>query len=231
MFSPYHRLKNCKKLEKWIIDNQSTGSISDDVINGYNRYHFALVHKLKSANIHLDNFIETLNNTDLALSESESFLLNANLYLDSFFYCCGSALDILAREILIYFNIPLPRNVHFSTAREKLSQNRPTDPLLSKLADPTWKADFSNYRNALTHEVLLVMEFNIQVNLHGIEQHRSIRIPLPDDPRVNIPQRTSNRYHDSADYCKTSFKRLLSLVNTIYGDIVVRATTTNVLPL
>ncbi len=229
MFRPYHKLKNCKNIEKWISNNQS--SVTDDVLNGYNRYHYALIHKLKSAYIHLDNLITTLNDTDLALSESDTFLLKANLHLDSFFYCCGSAMDILGREILTYFSIPLPSDVYFKTARIKLNQSRRGDPLISKLGDPKWKHDFSNYRNALTHEVLLVMEFNIQVNLHGIEQQRTIRLPLPDNPRVNIPDRTSTRYRNSAEYCKKSFKRLLSLVNQIYGDIYQRARTGNSLPL
>ncbi len=235
MFSPYHRLNNCIRLERWIRENHENGSISDDVLTGYNRYHFALVHKLKSAKIHYENLENLLENTDIAntISNSDEFLQEVNLYLDSFFYCCGSSLDILAREVLVYFNIAFPTNnkVYYRTARQLINAARSGDSILPRLQDPNWKDEFSNYRNALTHEVLIAGIYNIQVIQNGMNQQMVIKFPLPDDPRVDIPDRLFNNNPDALDYCKTTFTRLLSLINQIYGEIENRATTTGNLPL
>jgi hypothetical protein len=233
MFSPYHRLNSCLKLEKWFDNHIDSGVISADVIAGHNRYHYALLHKLKSAKVHLENLIDILTNTDAStvLPNSEEFLQKVNMSLDCFFYCCGSALDILAREVLIYFNIPMTGNVYFHTAHNQLQRTKPGDTILSKLVGPSWKDEFSNYRNALTHEVLIGGNFSIQFIANGRTHQKTIVFPLPDDPRAESQNRTSKRNDDALEYCKQTFTRLLSLINQIYGDIELRARTANSLPL
>ena len=231
MFSPHHRLNNCIKLERW-LDNNS-GNFSEDVAKGHNRYHYALLHKLKSAQKHLENLRDVLTNTDAStvLPNSEEFLQKVNMSLDSFFYCCGSALDILAREILVYFGLPLTGNIYFHVAHLRISQSRPGDPILQKLEKPAWKDEFSNYRNALTHEVLIAGNFSIQFNATGRTHEKTIIFPLPDDPRADIEDRTFRRNTDSLEYCNLTFQRILSLINQIYGEIESRARAQNSLPL
>lgn len=233
MFSPYHKFNNCQKLEKWFDNHLTSGSISDDVISGHNRYHYSLIHKLKSASFHLENLNDILLNTDAStvLPNSEEFLQKVNMSLDSFFYCCGSAMDILAREVLVYFNIPMTGNVYFNTAHNQISRARPRDSILSKLENPPWKPEFSDYRNALTHEVLIAGNFSIQFIANGRTHQKKIVFPLPDDPRAEIQSRTFRRNDDALVYCKTTFGRLLSLINQIYGEIENRAKTSNRLPL
>jgi len=151
--------------------------------------------------------------------------------LDGFFYFGGSALDILAREVLSYFGISLPTNVYFEKAREIISNNRPGDLILNRLNNPTWKSDFSMYRNASTHELIIAKQFNINVCMDGATQKQTIILPLPDDPRVDPDDRTFRRYPNVIDYCKSHMRRLLKLINTIYGDIYTRAACNSRLPL
>ncbi len=231
MFSPYHKLNNCKKLERWIDTNQA--NLDEFVKNGHDRYHYALLHKLKSAKYHLENLQDILTNTDAStvLPNSEDFLQKVNMHIDSFFYSCGSSLDILAREILVYFNIPITGNVYFHTAYNSISRTRPTDSILSRISEPSWKQEFSNYRNALTHEVLIAGNFSIQFNATGRNHQKTIIFPLPDDPRADIENRTFRKNNDALGYCKTTFSRILSLINQIYGEIEIRAKVNNRLPL
>ncbi len=231
MFSPYHRLNNCRKLERWIDNNQSR--VTNVVQKGHDRYHYALLHKLKSAHFHLENLHDILVNTDAStvLPNSEDFLQKVNMHIDSFFYSCGSSLDILAREILVYFDIPITGNVYFHTAYNSINRSRPHDTILTKISDPTWKQEFSDYRNALTHEVLIAGNFSIQFNATGRNHQKTIVFPLPDDPRTDIENRTFRRNSDALTYCKTTFTRILSLINQIYGEIEERARLNNRLPL
>jgi len=233
MFSPYHRFTNCNRLENIIKDLSTLGNVSDDVNKGYKRYHFALVHKMKCARNHLDSMIGLMSNTQAgdALKQTSDFLFRVNMYLDGFFYTCGSAMDILAREVLTYFAIPLPNRVYFETARQELSNARPTDTLLDRLDDPSWRDEFSLYRNALTHELIIAGNVNISVTIDGDTEDKTLVLPLPDDPRVDVMNKTSRNNPDMLIYCKRHIKRLLKLINIIYGEIATRATVNSSLPL
>ena len=231
MFSPYNRMGNTLRLQKKITSLTEASQISDSVLRGHNRYHYALIHKLKSALSHFNNLRDSLENTDVAtvIPNSHEFLNKVNMHLDSFFYCSGSALDILARETLTYFNIPLPNNVYFQTARTLLQQQRPGDTIITRLDRPNWKEEFSTYRNALTHEVLIGTNYTIQVNLEGQNNHTVIVFPLPDDPRLD--EKTYRINPNALDYCESRFRRILSLINVIHGEIESRARAQNSLPL
>ena len=233
MFSPYHRFTNCNKLESVIKSIRTSVTIPDDIIKGHNRYHFALVHKLKCAKHHLDSMIELLSTTPAAdvLGQSSDFMFKINMYLDGFFYTCGSAMDILAREVLTYFSIPLQDRVYYQTARIDLGAARPTDALLNRLEDPTWRVEFAMYRNALTHERIIAGNFNINVTIDGDTEDKTLVLPLPDDPRVDVMDRTFRNNPDMIEYCKLHMKRLLVLINTIYGEIADRAAANMSLPL
>ena len=233
MFSPYHQFSNCRKLENIITALNTQGKISREVFIAFNRYHFALVHKLKCAKSQVDNLDSLLSTTSSQeiISDSSYFIFQANMSLDGFFYFSGSALDILAREILSYFGISLPTNVYFEKARQMISNNRPEDLILNRLTDPPWKSDFSMYRNALTHELIIAKQFNINVQLDGATQKQTLILPLPDDPRVDPDDRTFRKYPDVIDYCKSHIRRLLKLINAIYGDIYTRAVNNSRLPL
>jgi hypothetical protein len=151
--------------------------------------------------------------------------------LDGFFYFSGSALDILAREVLSYFGLPLPTRVYFEEAHQIISINRPGDLILNRLTNPTWKSDFSMYRNTLTHELIIANRFDIKIQVEGATQKQTLIFPLPDDPRVDLDDRTFKKYPDVTDYCKTHMRRLLKLINIIYGDIYIRTVSNSGLPL
>lgn len=233
MFSPYHRFSNCRKLENVVNALNTQGGISQEVFRAFNRYHFALVHKLKCAKSQVDNLDSLLSAapSQEILSDSSDFIFKVNMSLDGFFYFSGSALDILAREVLSYFGLPLPNNVYFEKARSIISDSRPGDPILNRLNNPPWKSDFSMYRNALTHELTIARQFNINVWMDGATQRQTLILPLPDDPRVDPDDRTFRKYPDATKYCKSHMRRLLKLINIIYGDIHIRTVSNSGLPL
>ncbi|MEN6627929.1 MAG: hypothetical protein ABFD69_17015 [Candidatus Sumerlaeia bacterium] len=233
MFSPYHKLTNCPRLERHIATLRAAGNVADDVFQNHNRYHYALIHKLKCARTSFDRLQNELTDTspEQIVSDSGEFLYSINACIDSFFYTSGSAMDILAREVLTYFSIAMPNKVYYRTAREELTTHRPGDVLISKLADPTWKSEFSNYRNALTHEVLIAGVFSINFVMDGATQRKTIVFPLPDDPRTDPQARTFRQNKDVQLYCDRTLRRLLSLINTIYGDLCSRIQSNQSLPL
>jgi hypothetical protein len=153
------------------------------------------------------------------------------MHIDSFFYFGGSALDILAREILVYFGIPLPQNVYFLTAREKIEEIRPEDPIIPPLQDSPWKDEFSNYRNSATHELLFVDRIDIRLKHIGGDVKKEVIPPLPDDLRVPQLDRTYERNKNVIAHCKTQLKRIISLANQIYGEIADRIRINNLLPI
>jgi hypothetical protein len=232
MFNPIYQFKNCLKLESQILDLERNGRIPISIIQGHKTYHYALVHKLKSAKHNLDRLETVLkrNPSEILLASSD-FMFAVNLSIDGYFYSCGSALDILAREVLTYFGEPLPTLVYFNTARDKLTQNRPLDTIILKLQEPSWKLEFSNYRNALTHEIIIASSFSINVQSSADAQETTIILPLPDDPRIEPSVRTYERNPDVLKYVKDNLRRIISLVNKIYGEIFERARTTGSFPL
>ena len=148
------------------------------VLQLHNRYHYALFHKLRSSRTHLDNLERLLLQTPpqdiVSTSTSGDFHFNANLIIDSFFYSLGSSLDILAREVLSYYSLPMPHTVYFRTARREINIHKPGDPILPLLVDPIWKGEFSDYRNSLTHELLIVGRFSLDISIEGGIQRQKI---------------------------------------------------------
>lgn len=231
MFEPYHNFTNCKKLRRLIRNLQENNNISPALLEDHKKYHFAVFHKLKSTQHYTDKLASVLSNPTLALAPESDFFPNVNRNLDGFFHCGGGTLDILAREILTYFGISLSQNVYFDTARTKLNQQRPNDSIIRHLQEPSWKEKFSTYRNACTHELLILGHYSINVDEHGGVQTKTIILPLPDDPRSVPSQRTYRNHPDALVYCKKTLKRLLSLINVIYGDLADKIATKNSMPL
>jgi len=233
MFSPYHQFSNRRRIENIVETLNTQGNISQDVFRAFKRYHFALVYKLKCAKSQVENLNSLLSAPPLEeiVLDCSNFIFQVNMSLDGFFYSGGSALDILAREVLSYFGEILPSKVYYCTARNIISRTRPGDSILSRLNDPSWKSDFSMYRNTCTHELIIAEQFSINLNRRGATQENTLILPLPDDPRVDPNERTFRKYPDVIDYCVSHMKRLLSLINTIYGEIYKRALSNSGLPL
>jgi hypothetical protein len=229
MFDPIHQFKNCTKLENIISTLNKGGLVSEAIFQNYKIYHFALLHKLKCAKHHVETLETILKKGEI--SASDEFMFAVNLCIDGYFHSCGSALDILAREVLIYFGETLPLYVYFKTARQVLTISRPTDPILPKLQDPPWKDEFKDYRNASTHEMMIALAYNINVQLDGDVEEKTIILPLPDDPRIELAKRTYNRNPNLLKYCIYTLRRIISLINQIYKDLYDGAKSNNGLPL
>ena len=232
-FRKYHRFQNRASLEKLVACLKASGSITDDAFNSFHRYHPAMMHKLRSAMYHLDSLTEKLSTTDVqeAANPTSDFMFEVNMYIDGFFYNAGSSMDILARVVLALFGQPLTGNIYFQAAHERLNRTRPGDVILPRLVQPTWRREFSNYRNTLTHELILAPKFHIDFDNTGVERETQIVFPLPDDPHAEPVTRTYRHNPNVVDYIKTHFGRILRLGNVVYGDIAKRARATGALPL
>lgn len=233
MFLPYHRFEKCIALRRCIDQLFDRSCVTQEIRDTFYIHHQALEHKLKSTKYNLDNLASLCESTNLAeLSTGLSeFDFSANLYIDGFFYTAGSALDIFAREILTLYDIYPTGDIYYAVARSEICSIYPSDPLLTRLNTPSWKSEFSDYRNAATHEVLLSTSISLNIQLTHPSQVQRISLPLPDDPRVAPSNRTFNRNADALEYCGKTFKRILSHINIVYGDIVNRALANGRLPL
>jgi hypothetical protein len=234
MFSPYHQFRDCCRLERLIKELDERGDITSEVLGGYRRYHNALIYKLRCAKYYVDRLKNALTDARPATvaEDAQQFLFSINRFIDGFFYSGGSALDILAREVLTYFALALPDYVYFRTARVEIQRHRPGDPILGRLGDPPWKQQFSDYRNTQTHELLLVGRLDIRITGVGVDaEKQEIVLALPDNPRDPLDDRTYDRHPDALEYCKLHLTRLLRLIHQTYSHIADRIETTGSLPL
>jgi hypothetical protein len=232
-FKPYHNFDNQVWLEQLVTRLHKGGNITSDTYENFNRYHPAMIHKLRSAKHNLERLsdkLTTANIQEVATSTGD-FMFEVNMYIDGFFYNAGSAMDILARVVLTLFGEPLTGDMYFHTAHNRINASRPGDAILPKLLKPTWYQSFSDYRNTSTHELILATQLQITIDMNTVSQPNSIVLPLPDDPRATPSGRTYRRNPDVQKYVLNHFRRVLSLVNQVYGAIADRGTTAGSLPI
>lgn len=230
-FRPYHQFANRGKLEKIVSSLNDTKKITDEAFNSFHRYHPAMLHKLRSARYNVVALTAKLSSTDIqeAAVTTGDFMFEVNMFIDGFFYSAGSALDILARIVLTLFGESLTGSIYFPTAYNRLNQSRPGDPILGRL-EPVWRTKFSTYRNTLAHELILASNYQIMIDGTGLTPPQIV-FPLPDDPKAEPGARTYKQNPNVAVYVKTHLTRILSLANTVYGDIALRAEAAGALPL
>lgn len=231
MFQPYHGFTNCRRLETLIKQLGQSGNVPEGLSKRYKTYHFSLIYKLKCARYYLEKLEVKLSSSAEAAASPVDFMFEVNMSIDGFFYSCGSSMDILAREVLTYYDIPLPQRVYFETAREEIRNRDANDSLLPKLEDKPWRSEFQNYRNALIHELIIALNWSLDYRANGDEFESTIKIPLPDDPRVDPPLRTFERNPDALVYAKNQFKRLLKLISPVYSELIRRIRSNGRLPL
>jgi len=232
-FRPYHRFENNFKLERLVNKLRKSGHIPDGVCENFFRYHQGMTQKLHAAKYNIDRLNGKLTNPEMmeAADTTGDFMFETNMFVDGFFYNSGSSLDILARIVLTLFGIALPNRVYFETAFNKLTSVRPGDPILPKLRHPVWRPLFLDYRNTQTHEVILLSRIHIDIENFGNEQIRKIVFPLPDNPRVLPRIRTFEQNPDVIKYITQQFTRILSIANTVYGDIYSRGRISGAFPI
>lgn len=228
-FAPHHNFGSCEKLERRIVSLNSLGSVPPNIYSDYLKYHFSLLHKFKSAKHHLEHLEGYLNSQKAQQDNPSDVVYLVNFHFDGFLYVLGSALDILAREVLCYYNLLPAGNVYFQTAKTTIQGVRPSDQILALLDQPGWRKEFSDYRNSATHELIISTNYQVDVNVVGGQVNRKIIVPLPDDPRA-----VSHTYKNNKDivvYCNSTFKRVLSLTNKIYSHVDSKVGAINALPI
>lgn len=198
----------------------------------YCRYHSTVSHKLKSARFFLGK-INDLASPDF-LEENEPFEYQSyrhevNRNLDCFLFSVGASLDVLAREVLGYFDlIGNEPNIYYGYAKKKLTQTNKGSWLITKLEEPSWCEPFKYFRNTITHEEMITEELQITYfPVNGSGHGRRISLLLPPNPEGRIPHR--NRNVDS--YCNYIFTNLLKHISPIYGAITKQIKTSQTMPL
>lgn len=228
-FAPHHQFTGCQRLQERVEGLRTAGAVPAPLLAEYNKYHFSLVNKLRSARDHMDLLKAFLGETaQVQQAVPQEVVFQANHHFDGYLHALGSAMDILAREVMTYMGIALPNNVYYKTARERVNATRAGDAILPLLDDPPWKAEFSDYRNTATHERLIAANYAIEVHVDGGQSHKRVNLPLPDDPRAT--PHTFNRNKDIVAYCEKTFFRVVSHTNQIYGHIAQRAAAIGALP-
>ena len=233
-FSPYHRFRNSERLENAISKLERSQAGPPHVFEKHHQYHLALLHKLKYAMHYIQEFerIVTSTKPEETLASNSEFLFDINRNIDGFFSSIGSAMDILAREVLTYFNQLPSGNVYFENAYDTLSNTHPGDAILDFLTKPRWRDEFRNYRNASTHEVILTTSHIVSINHTQIGvKNTSITVPLPDDPRALPAERTFERNPNAFLYIKSTLYLLLDIISRLYYHIAQRANAQGSLPL
>ena len=105
LFKPYHNFDNRVRLEQLVTRLNEGGNITGDTYENFNRYHPAMIHKLRSAKYNLERLSEKLTTANIqeVATSTGDFMFEVNMYIDGFFYNAGSAMDILARVVLTLF--------------------------------------------------------------------------------------------------------------------------------
>ena len=228
-FSPYHTFASCAKLQSTIEKLHLAGKVPSQIFNNHEKYHYSLLHKLQSARYHVDTLSSFLGSGNAQAQDPPYLVYRVNFHFDGFLQVLGSSMDIFAREVLTYFDEPLPNKVYYHTAYDQLIAKKPTDSLLPFLMKPTWKDEFGDYRNTTTHESLIGTQFSVNFELKGKQSISRIVFPIPDDPRAAT--RVFSKNKDIVAYCEKTFKRVLSHFNQAYDHIEVRARTSGTFPL
>jgi hypothetical protein len=229
MFAPFHSFGGCKGFQRQFARLKSTGAIAAPITSQHDLYHYSLLHKLRSAKYHVETLKSYLETQDPSRTPAADIVYRVNFHFDGFLHVLGSAADIFAHEVLVYFGIPFPLNVYFQTAEQMIIAQRPTDPILPLIATPAWRPEFSLYRNTATHESLIGTQFVIRVEVRGTRQTQRVEFPVPDDPRLT--PRTFRRNPDIVEYCRLTYRRWLTLFNVAYQHMSARMKTSNTLPL
>ena len=227
--SPYHAFAACAVLEKRIRELRDASAVPDDLFDAFEKYHYSLLHKLKSARYHTQTLREYLSSGTAQTVAPADLVYRVNFHFDGFLHVVGSASDIFAREVLSYFAVAMPPKVYFGTAHAELSAARPGDAILPLLVTPPWRQEFADYRNTATHESLIAASYTVKVDMKGATASKRLVFPVPDDPRATVPTTTKNT--DIAEYCERTLKRVVSHFNKAYTHIAMRAKTSGSLPL
>lgn len=232
-FSGFHKFQGEGQLVRLVEKLYEDKYMSERDYNLFWVYHRALIQKLRSAFYYRENLTRYLGDSDPAevIKNPDQFVFNVNRYADGFFHSLGSATDIFARELIFLHGQPMPANVYFGTAYQKLSALTPPPSFLGKINSPAWLLDFKKYRNVSTHELLIVSNYKTKLEVKGKDFSSTIEVLLPDDPQLDYEKRTYANEKELMNYCGNMFFKSLSLLNSVYTKIAASIKTANAIPL
>lgn len=179
-------------------------AVSDSIISGrrfkpavFDLFHYSVQSKIWEAKVYAE-YIAKFDGNNYRFSNEQSTTtfsseLNkdeitkyANLYADGFFISLMGAFDALSCEINLLFElIPITGNIDFLSVRNELKQKFNTSltyKCVEKTCRSNWWNDLRKYRNASTHEAIIVSSLDTNYDpVHHTEEIKSIF--LPDNPK------------------------------------------------
>ncbi|MDD5638692.1 MAG: Cthe_2314 family HEPN domain-containing protein [Candidatus Pacebacteria bacterium] len=164
-------------------------------------FHFSVQQKLWELNYYADQ-IKNFSGDNFAYSEmpgpktSTITLISGldkremarycNLYLDGYFMSAMSIFDSLSHEINILFEfLKLDSKIYFSKILHEFSMKMPNSEFYiysNKVLKKKWWKDLENFRNAITHEVIIAREIETSYDA-TVGKETLKKIPLPDNPK------------------------------------------------
>ena len=180
-------LKNRKSIRKW----------------DFNIFHFSVQQKLWEASFYVEQ-IENFNAESFAYSQTAGLTTGTatiiygldkdaisrycNLFIDGYFMSVMSIFDSLAHEVNSLFKI-IPSKpdtrIYISTIIKELKKAIPNSEFYkytSKVTKKRWWKTLENFRNAITHEVIIAKEIETSYDA-TVGKETLKKIPLPDNPK------------------------------------------------
>jgi hypothetical protein len=154
----------------------------------------------------------------------ERYCSHVHLLLDGFFMNSMSALDMLAHQIFLLYDLQQkPSKVYIGTVKRKLAQFHPNSKLrklLDEQMGQTWFDQFQQFRNCTTHESLIGYD-KVEISYDPITgEVVGSKIRLPDYPKGR-PIFTYSKRREATRYCQLILKKVNSLVTKVYESIWV----------
>jgi len=193
---PAEELK--EKVEKLQSKNKRSIKKGD-----FDIFHFSVQQKLWESNYYAEQ-IKNFSGDNFAYSETPGpktqtitvisgldkgeMARYCNLYLDGYFMSVMSIYDSLSHEINTLFKFlksdPKTR-IYLSTIINEFKNKMPDSEFYkyaAKIQKKKWWKDLENFRNAITHEVIIAKEIETSYDATAGKETLK-KIPLPDNPK------------------------------------------------
>jgi len=240
--SPDEKLK--EMVEEFYLKNKRSIRKKD-----FDIFHCSVQQKLWEANFYSDQ-IKNFNaesftysqTTDLTTGtatiiyglDKDAISKYCNLFLDGYFTSVMSIFDSLAHEVNSLFRI-LPSNhdtkIYISTIIKKLKEKMPNSEFykyISKIIKKRWWRILENFRNAITHEVIIAKEIEISYDA-TLGKEVLKKIPLPDNPKRR--SFTYKKEYELKSFIETFHKDVWPILEHCYKRLIKDLEKSNKLPI
>jgi len=228
---PDEQLK--EKVEEFYLRNKKSMRKQD-----FDIFHYSVQQKLWEANYYakqIENFdpenfsyseiggLRTETATIIRGLDKEGISRYYNLYIDGYFMSVMSIFDSLAHEVntLLKFFKPDPdTKIYLSTIVEEMKKRSPNSEFykyISKILKKRWWKILENFRNAITHEVIIAKEIETSYDV-TVGKEVLKKIPLPDNPKKRPFE--YKKHYELKSFIEEFHKDLLPALEEIYKRLL-----------